>query len=348
MDNGHPGEGPKLPGITPIGGENGPPVETVNPLLRLVAQFFVIPMAIVLFCVGLVFVFRWLTWEKRDVTAYLNALGSASRAPAQKQQDALQLLNYIQEAKRWQGIYDVTQELRFNREGFLAEHRDFPARVAEVFRQASGGDRQVRQYLAQVLGLVGGPESVAVLLGALDDADSETVVHSLVALGRIGDSAALPALLQASQSADRGIRQTAIFVLGNFNDPGAIARCAEALNDADLLVSWNAAFALARNHDPRAAPVLERFLDLDFIERSTRAYQPTGGTGTGAASRDALPTFNPERLEQYRVIAVRLLGQFADPKILKELETTAGQDKQLKVRQAAIETLNRQRGGAKL
>ena len=344
MDTSHPGEGPKLPGITPIGGGEEPPVEPLNPLVRLAVQFFVIPMAIVLFCVGLVFVFRWLTWEKKDVTAYLNVLGSASRSPAQKQQDALQLLNCIQDAKRWQGIYDVTQELQFNREKFLLEHPDFPARVAGVFRQSSGADRQVRRYLAQVLGLVGGAEGIAALLASLEDPDSETVVHAMVALGRIGDPAALPALLQLSKSSDRGVRQTAIFVLGNFNDRDAIARCAEALNDADLLVSWNAAFALARNHDARATPVLERFLDADFMDRMTRAYQPTEGSGTGAA----LPTFNPERLEQYRVIAVRLLGQFPDPKILKELETTANQDKQLKVRQAAIEILNRQRQAGKL
>jgi len=332
--------GPRLPGIVPIGSDGETVIEPLNPLVRLAVQFFVIPMAIVVFCVLLVFVFRWLTWENRDLSAYLSALNSATRSSSRKEQDALKLLNYIQDAKHWQSIYDVTEQLRFNRQAFLAENPDFPVKVAQIFGQSSGADRQVRQYLAQVLGLVGGPEVVSVLISALDDSDTETVIHSMVALGRIGDATAISHLVEASKSSDRGLRQTAIFVLGNFADPRAIARCAEALNDPDLLVEWNAAFALARQKDARAVPILERFLDEEYVQHVAKKYTPTVGTASTGNDKNQLATFHPERLEQYRATAVRLLGQFSDARIQKELQKAAGEDKQLKVRQAAIEALN--------
>jgi len=341
-----PDHAPRLPGVPLSESQAYVPVEAVNPMVKLAVQFFVIPMAIVLLCVALIFVFRWLTHENQDISSYLNALSSATRSPASREQDALKLLNYIQEAKRWQSIYDVTEQLRFNRKQFLAENPEFPGKVARIFQQSSGADRRVRQYLAQVLGLVGGDEVVPVLIAALENSDTETVIHSMIALGRIGDVGAIPALLAASRAEDRGIRQTAIFVLGNFKDPRTIARCAEALNDPDPLVTWNAAFALARLGDARALPMLERFLDLDYVERVAQTYGPTpSNTKNSEASR--AQTFRPEQIEQYRATAVRLLGRLAmngQPDSVRratgeKLRKTADQDRQIKVRQAAIEAL---------
>jgi HEAT repeat protein len=330
---------PHLPGIVPRGGDPEPIPEVSNPLVRLAVQFFAIPMAIVIFCVALVFLFRWLTWEKRDLDSYLDAVQSSIRSASQKEQEAMKLLNYIQEAKRWQSIYDVTEQLRFNREEFLRENPDFPARVARVFREA-GPDRRVRQYLAQVLGLVGGPEVVPELTAALKDSDSETVIYAMIALGRIGEPSAIPDLIEASYSSDRGIRQTAVFVLGSFEDDSkAIERSAEALNDPDVLVQWNAAFSLGRAGDPRALPVLKYFLDEDYVSQATAQYARTTGAG-----ETQLATFHPDRLEQYRATAIRLLGEYPEESLQKELQIVAKNDKQLKVRQAAIEVLRRFEG----
>jgi glutathione S-transferase len=57
-------------------------------------------------------------------------------------------LSYIQESKRWQSIYDVTEQLRLNRAKFLQDNPDFPQKVARLFRETAGDDRRVRQYLA--------------------------------------------------------------------------------------------------------------------------------------------------------------------------------------------------------
>ena len=295
-------------------------------------------MAIVIFCVALVFIFRWLTREQQDIHAYLSALNSDTRPTAKKEQDALKLLTYIQESKRWQSIYDVTQQLQFNRKAFLAQNPEFPAKVARAFQRSKESDHRLRQYLVQVLGLVGGEEAVSVLLEALKDTDSEIVIHSMISLGRLEETRALPPLVEISQSSDRGLRQTAIFVLGNFHDPTALERCAQALDDSDPLVQWNAAFALARQKDARSVPILERLLDGDYVDRVAKNYMPTRSPEKNQSSH-SLATFQPERLEQYRATAIQLLGKFKDASLRKELERVASSDKQLKVRQAAIETL---------
>lgn len=350
MDDVEPQKAPRLPGVPLSETETEAPVEEINPLIKLAAQFFVIPFVIVVLCVALVFVFRWLTWEKRDLSSYLNALNSATRPAASRERDALKLLSHIQEAKRWQSIYDVTERLRFNRKQFLAENPEFPTKVARIFQQSGGADRRVRQYLAQVLGLVGGPEVLPVLIMATEDSDAETAIHSIIALGRIGDAGAVPPLLQASQSEDRGLRQTAIFALGNFKDPRAATRCAEALHDPDLLVTWNAAFALARQDDARAMPLLERFLDADYPQRVAQTYSPSSSALKNEKTHGA-STFRPDQLEQYRVTAIRLLGRLAlnnlsksGESVLREkLRRTANQDPNLKARQAAIEALKKGR-----
>jgi len=333
-------EVPPLAGIVPRGSDpvSESPLPEVNPLVRLAVQFFVIPMAIVLFCVALVFVFRWLTWEKKDVSNYLQAIHSATRTSSQKEQEALNLLNYIQESKQWQSIYDVTQELRFNREKFLAENQDFPAKIAKLYQETPSSDHRIRQYLVQVLGLVGGPDVAAALLDALNDSDSETVIHSMIALGRIGDVSAIPRILEISKSTDQGLRQSAVFVLGSFEDPIALARCAEALNDPDRLVQWNAAFSLGRHKDARAVPVLRQFLDQDFIEKVAQEYAPERN---GGKPNTAFSSIHPDRLEQYRATAIRLLGLYIDETLRKDLQKVAEGDRQVKVRQAAIEALSK-------
>ena len=58
MDDLEPDRAPRLPGIPSKESAADSSVEAVNPLVKLAAQFFIVPVAIV---VGLIFVFRWLT-----------------------------------------------------------------------------------------------------------------------------------------------------------------------------------------------------------------------------------------------------------------------------------------------
>src|SRR6185295_4517585 len=125
-----------LPPKTVFRGEE--PTEERSPLVVLALQFFVIPLLIVLFCVGLYFIFRWLTYERRDVNDYLSALNAKSASS--RQEAAFALLNYIQEAKRWQSLSDLNDQLRFDREKFLKENPAFVEKLIAQFKEARGRD----------------------------------------------------------------------------------------------------------------------------------------------------------------------------------------------------------------
>src|SRR5258708_3160243 len=89
---------------------------------KIALQFFVIPMLVGALCVAVVFLFRWLTYEHRSVDEYLVMLkqGSPSAERGRAAKNLLDgVMTYIPEAKRWQGIFDVTQQLRSDKEKFL-------------------------------------------------------------------------------------------------------------------------------------------------------------------------------------------------------------------------------------
>jgi len=288
---------------------------------RVVLQFFVIPMLIVGVCVAIVFLFRWLTFEQRRVDDYLVMLKQSSSS-AERGQAAKNLfdnlITYIPESKRWQGIFDITQQLRADREKFLREHPRFSEQIIEVFED-SQGDPKVRKYLALTLGIVGDEKAVAALVKAARGSDNESAIAALIALGNIHDASALPAILDAAHSSDAGVRQTAVYVLGFFDDEYLGRPLEAALNDRDELVTWNAAFALARRGSAVGEKVLTRLLDFEYVNKR--------GSLTVA------------QRQQYRVAAIQQLVKLDATSVAAQLERLSTGDPDLPVRQAAIEGL---------
>src|ERR1700693_2423313 len=101
---------------------DGPPsvVEEKSRFTTLMVQLVAIPLGVVLFCVALGALFMWLTSERKGMDDYLQSLRASSGT--RRSQQAEYLLNYIQESKRWQGIFDVTAQMSADRDQFLAQH----------------------------------------------------------------------------------------------------------------------------------------------------------------------------------------------------------------------------------
>ena len=78
------------------------------------AWLILIPLGVVLFCVALGALFMWLTSERKGMDDYLQSLRASSGM--RRSQQAEYLLNYIQESKRWQGIFDVTAQMSADRD----------------------------------------------------------------------------------------------------------------------------------------------------------------------------------------------------------------------------------------
>lgn len=288
----------------------------------LAVQLVVIPLAVVLFCVALGALFMWLTAERKDFKDYVGALRSSSGEKRSNQ--AQFLLNYVQESKRWQGIFDVTAQMSADREKFLADNPHAVADIAGVFEEAKGHDAKTRRYLALVLGLLGDKEAAPTLRGGLSDGDADTAKNCVWALGRLRDDESAPQIIELTRHDDASVRLMAIFVLGTLDHPQAHAVMAAALNDPNDLVRWNAAFGLASKGDAAGRDVLVQLLDKPYV--------------------DKFGDVTPENRQRYRIAAVTLLAKVDRQAAVPALEKVAAGDADLQVRNAAIQQLKELKG----
>ncbi|HVM62533.1 MAG TPA: HEAT repeat domain-containing protein [Verrucomicrobiae bacterium] len=300
--------------------------EEKTKLATLAVQLVVIPLAVVLFCVALAGLFIWLTTERKGLDDYLNALRASSGV--QRSQQAQYLLNYIQDSKRWQGIFDVSARISADRDQFLANNPHAVTDIVQVFTESKGEDPRTRRYLALVLGLLGDREALPSLRDGLSDSDAETVKNCVWALGRIGDDDSAPAIIKLTHSDEQSVRLMAVYVLGSMNSPQALSVLEASLNDPDELVKWNAAFGLASKGSPAAWDVLARLLDKQYVDRVT-GLMPTEGRPLD------------ENIQRYRVAAVAWVARLDPTKARPLLETMSTSEPDLPVRNAAIQQLNK-------
>ena len=295
-----------------------PPEEEKTRFATLVVQLFVIPLAVMLFCVALGGLFLWLTSEHKDMDDYLQALRSSSGA--RRGQQAQFLLNYIGESKRWQGIFDVTAQMSADREQFLARHPRAVAEIVQVFEESAGSDPKTRRYLALVLGLLGDNQALPALRNGLNDNDPDTVKNCVWALARLKDQESVHQIIELTHSDEASVRLMAVYALGFLEGAEARNTLAAALNDSDDLVKWNAAFALAGQGDPAARAVLMQLLDKNYVDRLTQA--------------------TPGNRQRYRMAAVIFLAKLDGSAAAPVLQKVSTEDADFEVRNAAIQQLN--------
>lgn len=217
-------------------GDDGP-----SPL-RTFLGLFVVPLLVVLACVGVFIGFGWIAYERNDVADYVGDLSHWSRP------------------RRAQAAYELAKILIADPDA-LDDQPEVRSRVREVFAEAD--NPEIRRYLTLVLGYTRDREAVPALLELLHDGDSEERIYALWALGAIGDPTTLPPLLDALASEDPGLRKTAAYALGELGLPEAAPPLRRALEDPVADVRWNAALALARLGSDAGIPVLEEMLDRD-------------------------------------------------------------------------------------
>jgi hypothetical protein len=288
--------------------------------VTLIVQLVVIPLLVVLFCVALGGLFMWLTSERKGFDDYLRAVRSSSGS--RRAQQAQYLLNYIQDSKRWQGIFDMTAQMSADREKFLAVNPRAVAELTQVFEEAAGQDAKTRRYLALVLGLLGDPQAIPVLRRALSDSDPDTIKNCLWALARLGDSGSSLTMIELTHHDDASVRLMAVYALGvmQTSNPQTPVALAAALNDPDELVKWNAAFALANKNDPAARGILLRLLDKEYVDR--------------------FPQATVQNRQRYRIAAVNALARLDDAAAMPALQKVGAEDADLRVRNAAIQQMN--------
>jgi len=274
----------------------------------LAVQFFLIPLSVVAVTAAIYVGFRSLLADDRTGQDYLTEIRTGG------------------DNRRWPAAYELSRLMADPK--VRAADKTLVPGLIQAFDESKAGDPRVRRYLALALGRIDAPappRAVELLTQALDDADSETRISTIWALGSLREGTAVPRIEQLYASDDPGIRKMVVYSLGAIREGAESKVLPTALNDPAPDVQWNAAVALARHGRREGVPVLRRMLDRAYLERSVK--------GQVEADTDLDPAGD------VMISGLQAAAALREPSLREPVAAISRDDKNLKVRQAALEAL---------
>jgi HEAT repeat protein len=275
----------------------------------IAVQFFLIPLLVVGATVLVYVGFRSLLSEDRSAEEYLTDIRSGGSN------------------RRWPAAYELSR-LMADPEFARREEAKLAPELTKAFAESTNDDPRVRQYLALTLGRLTPPipaDARQLLIEALNDPDSETRISAIWALGSTGDASAAPEIERQYLAEDAGVRKMAGSALGSMPAPAGDGTLVKALEDTQPDVQWNAAVALARHGRHDGVPVLRRMLDRSYLERNV--------------TRQPQPREDVDPVGEVMISGLRAIAALKESTLSDQVKALSTDDHNLKVRQAAIETL---------
>ena len=275
----------------------------------IAVQFFLIPLLVVGATVLVYIGFRGMLSEERSAEEYLTDIRSGGTN------------------RRWPAAYELSR-LMADPDFAKKEEARLAPELTKAFADSKTDDPRVRQYLALALGRLTPPlssEAQQLLVEALNDQDSQTRISALWALGATGDGSVAPEIARLYGSDDAGVRKMSVYALGSMPEGAGNDVLIKALEDPAADVQWNAAIALARHGRHEGVPVLRRMLDRTYVERNvTRQQQPRADI---------------DPVGEVMISGLRAIAALKDSTLSAQVRALSTDDENLKVRQAAVETL---------
>jgi len=264
----------------------------------VVAQFFLIPLAVVAGMVGIFLLFTMATRKTPTPEDQLKALRSGR-------------FN-----QRWQAAFELSNLLKDPHA--LEKNPQLPAELVKVLDASMAApeeDPRVCRYLVLALGNTGSPQSVPALLKAGRATDQETRLYALGGLARIRAAESAPLFIAGLSDPDPSVRSVCAFGLGGLEGLEAGPQLHDLLKDSVPEVQWNAALALARHEDDSGKDILAQLLDRKYLDQ----FQ-------GLQSEDKAELI----LNALRGIKYLKISEFD-----KKIEKLAQEDPDIRVRKAA-------------
>lgn len=274
----------------------------------LAIQFFLIPLSVVAVTAAIYVGFRSLLADDRTAQDYLIEIRTGG------------------DNRRWPAAYELSRLMA--NPAVRASDRTLVPGLIQAFEESKDGDPRVRRYLALALGRIDAPapaRAVELLSAALDDVDGETRISALWALGSLRESSAVPRIEGLFASDDPGIRKMVVYALGAIPEAASSKVLEVGLNDPTADVRWNAAVALARHGRREGVPVLRQMLDRRYLD----------GAVQGQSESDA----DLDRVGDVMISGLQAAAALREASLKETVLGISREDKNLKVRQAALEAL---------
>ena len=219
--------------------------------------------------------------------------------------------------KRWQKAFELSNEI--NRAPEKSQNQALAREMIQILQDKERFDAKTRAYMALALARQNSPEAVPALENALTDPEEEVRVFAIWSLGLVGRRDAAPAVQALLKDDSPEIRKTASYVLGSLGSKSSCPALRGLLQDAVADVRWNAALALSRLGNADGYDVL-----LSMLERRRLSGELSMGE---------------PQIEAAMINASKGLALLHRPESVKILETVSKEDRNLKVRQAALVAL---------
>ena len=275
--------------------------EEKKSLLRVVIHsFFVVPFIIAIFGVLIFLMLRILTIEPRTAQDYLHDVKIGGNT------------------KRWQGAFELSKILA--NPGMVPREERFVNDLISTFEYSEKErDDRIRIYLALAMGRTKDLRYATILEKTLNDENEEILAAVIYSLGLINSRTSLERLLLMFEHKSARVRHQVVVALGNYDGDQVQIILKQALHDPEPNVRWDAAIALAKQKDDSGRRILLDLMDRKYL--------------------DSFPNIDAVEQNQAILAAIRSSRDILDDELRNVLLDLMENDLNMKIRQAARNTL---------
>jgi len=279
---------------------NNFPAEKKSLLRVVIHSFFVVPFIIAIFGVLIFLMLRILTIEPRTAQDYLHDVKIGGNT------------------KRWQGAFELSKILA--NPGMVPREERFVNDLISTFEYSEKErDDRIRIYLALAMGRTKDLRYATILEKTLNDENEEILAAVIYSLGFINSPTSLGQLLLMFEHESARVRHQVVVALGNYDGDQVQIVLKQALHDPEPNVRWDAAIALAKQKDDSGRRILLDLMDRKYL--------------------DSFPNIDAVEQNQAILAAIRASRDILDDELRQVLLDLMENDLNMKVRQAARNTL---------
>jgi len=279
---------------------NNFPAEKKSLLKVVIHSFFVVPFIIAIFGVLIFLMLRILTIEPRTAQDYLHDVKIGGNT------------------KRWQGAFELSKILA--NPGMVPREERFVNDLISTFEYSEKErDDRIRIYLALAMGRTKDLRYATILEKTLNDENEEILAAVIYSLGFINSPTSLEQLLLMFEHESARVRHQVVVALGNYDGDQVQIVLKQALHDPEPNVRWDAAIALAKQKDDSGRRILLDLMDRKYL--------------------DSFPNIDAVEQNQAIIAAIRSSRDILDDELRQVLLDLMENDLNMKVRQAARNTL---------